>query len=94
MISAEKALEMGLVNLVVKDNKLQSAGEKLMEEILDNAPVSVKLTWEAIHRGLNLSLEESAKLGADYFGLTASTEDFKEGTKAFLSKKRPSFKGK
>jgi hypothetical protein len=37
-----------------------------------------------------LPLEESAKLGADYFGLVASTEDFKEGTGAFLNKKKPS----
>jgi enoyl-CoA hydratase len=94
MISAEKALEMGLVNLVVNDGKLQIEGETLMEEILNSAPLSVKFTWEAIHRGLNLPLEESAKLGADYFGLIASTEDFKEGTEAFLNKKKPSFKGK
>jgi enoyl-CoA hydratase len=94
MISAEKALEIGLVNLVVDNGKLQNKGEKLMEEILNNAPVSVNFTWEAIHRGLNLPLEESAKLGADYFGLIASTEDFKEGTEAFLNKKKPSYKGK
>jgi enoyl-CoA hydratase len=93
-ISAEKALEMGLVNLVVDNDKLRSEGEKLMEEILNNAPLSVKFTWEAIHRGLNLPLEESANLGADYFGLIASTEDFKEGTDAFLNKKNPSYKGK
>jgi enoyl-CoA hydratase len=94
LISAEKALEMGLVNLVVDNGKLQNEGEKLMEEILHNAPVSVNFTWEAIHRGLNLPLEESAKLGADYFGLIASTEDFKEGTDAFLNKKKPSYKGR
>jgi enoyl-CoA hydratase len=94
MISAEKALEVGLVNLVVDHDTLHSEGEKIMEEILDNAPLSVKFTWEAIHRGLNLSLEESAKLGADYFGLIASTEDFKEGTDAFLNKKNPTYKGK
>jgi enoyl-CoA hydratase len=94
MISAEKALEMGLVNLVVDNDKLQSEGEQLMHEIFNNAPISVNFTWEAIHRGLNLPLEESAKLGADYFGLVASTEDFKEGTGAFLNKKKPSYKGR
>lgn len=94
MISAEKALEMGLVNEVVTRDKLQNEGEKLMEEILNNAPVSVNFTWEAIHRGLNLPLEESAKLGADYFGLIASTDDFKKGTEAFLNKKKASYRGK
>jgi enoyl-CoA hydratase len=94
LISAEKALEIGLVNLVVDNRKLKNESEKLMEEILNNAPIAVNFTWEAIHRGLNLPLEESAKLGADYFGLIASTEDFKEGTEAFLNKKKPSYKGK
>ena len=94
MISAEKALEMGLVNIVVTQDKLQNEGEKLMEEILNNAPVSVNFTWEAIHRGLNLPLEESAKLGADYFGLIAATDDFKKGTEAFLNKKKASYRGK
>ena len=94
MISAEKAFEMGLVNLVVDSDNLQSEGEKLMEEILCNAPISVNLTWEAIHRGLNLPLEESAKLGGDYFGLIASTDDFREGTKSFLNKIKPAYVGK
>lgn len=93
MILAEKALEIGLVNMVVDNDKLQSEGEQLMNEILDNAPISVNFTWEAIHRGLNLPLEESAKLGADYFGLVASSEDFKEGTDAFLNKRKPFYKG-
>jgi len=94
MISAVDALEMGLVNAVVDNSNLQSAGEKLMREIFDNAPVAVRFTWEALHRGLNMTGEESAKLGADYFGLAASTEDFREGTGAFLKKKNPSYKGK
>lgn len=50
------------------------------------------MTWEAIHRGGNLTLEESARIGADYFGLIASTEDFREGTKSFLEKIKPLFK--
>jgi len=94
MISAQKAFEMGLVNLVAEKDTLQADGERLMSEILSNGPVAVKFTWEALHRGLNLSIEESAKLGADYFGLIAATEDFKAGTGAFLKKKAPVFKGK
>jgi enoyl-CoA hydratase len=94
MISAQRALEMGLVNLVVERDDLRSAGERLMREILSNAPVAVRFTWESIHRGLNLSLEESARLGADYFGLVASTEDFREGTGAFLDRRNPSYKNR
>lgn len=94
MISAEEALEMGLINAVAENDTLQSAGEKMMKEIIDNAPIAVRFTWEALHRGLNMTIEESAKLGADYFGLAASTEDFREGTMAFLKKRKPLYKGK
>ena len=54
----------------------------------------MKLTWEALHRGLNMTLEESALLGEDYFGLAASTDDFRAGLKAFLEKTTPSFTGR
>ena len=94
MISAHKAFEIGLVNLVTEKDSLQAEGERLMNEILSNGPIAVKFTWEAMHRGLNLSIEESAKLGADYFGLIAATKDFKTGTGAFLKKKTPTFEGK
>ena len=94
LMSAEEAQHTGLVNRVVETEKLLQETETLVLEILSQAPVSVKMTWEAIHRGLNITLEESTLLGADYFGLVASTEDFREGTKSFLEKTTPSFGGK
>jgi enoyl-CoA hydratase len=87
LLTAEEALQVGLVNRVVDGEHLLPETERLVEEVLSNAPIAVRLTWEAMHRGLNLSLEESAALGADCFGLVASTEDFRTGTKAFLEKK-------
>ena len=94
LMSAEEAQHMGLVNRVVETEKLLQETETLVLEILSQAPVSVRMTWEAIHRGLNLTLEESTLLGADYFGLVACTEDFREGTKSFLEKTTLSFGGK
>lgn len=93
-ISADEAYRLGLVNRIVEPGKALSEAEALIQEILSQAPLAVKLTWEAIHRGGNLALEESALLGADYFGLIASTEDFREGTKSFIEKIPPSFKGR
>jgi enoyl-CoA hydratase len=94
LITAEEALQVGLVCKVVEAENLLSTAEDLLLHILSHSPVAIRLTWEALHRGLNLSLEESALLGADYFGLVASSEDFRIGTKAFLEKTRPSFAGR
>lgn len=92
-MGAEEALRVGLVNRVVESEMLLRETQEIVREILAQAPVAVGMTWEAIHRGLGLSEEESALLGADYFGLVASTEDFREGTRAFLEKTKPSFRG-
>jgi enoyl-CoA hydratase len=94
LVTAEEALRLGLINRVVEPENLLSEAENLVLEILSQSAVAVRMTWEAIHRGMNLTLEESTLLGADYFGLVASTEDFREGTKAFLQKTTPSFKGR
>jgi len=93
-VSAKEALDIGLVNKVTTPEYLRIEGEKLLKEILQNAPIAVNLTWEAIRRGLSLSIDESAQLGADYFGLIASTEDFRIGTEAFLKKQKAKYKGK
>ncbi|HSN93070.1 MAG TPA: enoyl-CoA hydratase-related protein [Anaeromyxobacteraceae bacterium] len=93
LVGADRALEMGLVNEVVEPAELLPRSEALVREILSRSPLAVRMTWEAVHRGLNLSLEESALLGADYFGLVAATSDFREGTRAFLEKAAPSFTG-
>ncbi len=93
MIGAEEALQLGLINRVTSADNLQAEGEKLLAEILQNAPVAVNLSWDAIHRGMDLSVDESAKLGADAFGLVATTQDFSIGTEAFLKKQKPEFNG-
>jgi len=93
VVTAEEALNLGLVHQVVEAENLLSAAEDVLLTILSHSPVAIRLTWEALHRGMNLSLEESVLLGADYFGLAAASDDFRNGTKAFLEKTRPSFPG-
>jgi enoyl-CoA hydratase len=94
LITADEALRIGLVNQVVEPAALLPQAETLAQEILSQSPLAVKLTWEAIHHGLNVSLEESAALGADCFGLIAASDDFRIGTKAFLEKKSPCYTGR
>jgi enoyl-CoA hydratase len=94
LLTAEEALHLGLVNRAVAPGRLLAETENLVREILSRSASAVRMTWEAVHRGLNLTLEESTLLGADYFGLAAATEDFRTGTQAFLEKTAPSFSGR
>jgi enoyl-CoA hydratase len=92
-LTANEALQIGLVQTVVESEKLMAEAEAMVRDILAQSPIAVQLTWEALHRGLNMTLEESALLGADYFGLVASTNDFRVGTKAFIEKTNPAYTG-
>lgn len=94
MVEANEALQIGLIHRVVESENLKIEGAKLLQEILQNSPIAVNLTWEAVHRGLDLPIDESARLGADHFGLVAATTDFREGTNAFLNKQKANFTGK
>jgi enoyl-CoA hydratase len=94
MISAEEALRIGLVNHVYEAGELLPAAEALAKKIIANAPLGVKFTMEAIERGAEMPLEEALFLEATLFGLVASTEDMREGTRAFLEKRAARFQGK
>lgn len=93
-IEAREACRIGLVNRVTAPDKLIPTAEKLLQTIFKKGPVAVKLALEAIHHGLNMSLEEGVQLEANLFGMCFSTEDMKEGTQAFIEKREPQFKGK
>jgi enoyl-CoA hydratase len=88
-VDAEEALRIGLVQFVAQADRLMDEAEAVVRDILAQSPAAVRLTWEAVHRGLNMTLEESADLGADFFGLVAATEDFRTGTQAFVDKGTP-----
>jgi enoyl-CoA hydratase len=60
--------------------------EALLQEVVAQSSTAVSLTWEAMHRGLNLTLKESTLFGADYFGLVASSDEFRQRTTSFLKK--------
>lgn len=93
-IDAREALRIGLVTRVVPADALMAEADKLMRAILANAPIALKLTLEAVDRGLEMTLEEGLALEADAFGLVAASEDMKEGLNAFLQKRPPRFEGK
>lgn len=88
-IKADEALTMGLVNKVA-ENAMDEARE-LMSAILKNAPIAVKNAIKAVYHSDDAS---GFQIEADLFGRLCNTEDFKEGTSAFLEKRKPEFKGK
>jgi enoyl-CoA hydratase/carnithine racemase len=94
MISAQEAYRIGLVNEVVPAANLIGRAEEILKQIASNAPVAVRLSLEAVNRGMNTSQSEGFALEASYFGLCAATEDKKEGASAFLEKRAPQFLGR
>lgn len=93
-VSAKEALRLGLVNKVVPSAELFSAAEKLAREIASLAPLAIRSCLKAVTEGLTLPLAEGLKLEADLFSQLFQTEDMREGTRAFLEKRPPVFKGR
>lgn len=87
-VKAEQALELGLVNKVSED--AEQAAHELFDNILKNGPVAVSKAIAAVYHSDD---SKGFQVEADLFGLLCDTEDFKEGTEAFLEKRKPDFKG-
>lgn len=92
-VTADEALRIGLVNRVVPASELMSTCRTLAAELAGRAPLATKYILDAVNRGLGLPLDEGQALEASLFGLTAATADMREGTRAFLEKRKPAFKG-
>jgi enoyl-CoA hydratase len=92
-VTAAEALQIGLVNRVVPAADLLAEAKALAAELAGKAPIAVQYIIEAVHRGLEVSFDKGQFLEAALFGLVASTDDMREGTKAFLEKRKPDFRG-
>lgn len=90
-VGAEEALSMGLVNYVADD--VLSKAREVAEQMLKNAPIALSLVKEAVRRGLSGDLDAGLEIEADLFGMAVATKDFREGTSAFLEKRRADFRG-
>jgi enoyl-CoA hydratase len=93
-ITAEEAYRIGLVNRVVPAAQLSETAKSLARTLAEKAPVAARYIIDAVNRGLEMPMPEAQLYEATLFGLVSTTEDMREGTKAFLEKRRAQFKGR
>ncbi|KOA18307.1 putative enoyl-CoA hydratase echA8 [Clostridium homopropionicum DSM 5847] len=88
LIDAQKALQIGLVNSVVAPEALLDEAKKLAGEIASKAPVAVKLSKQAINRGMQVDMDTAIMIEAEVFGECFSTEDQTDAMTAFVEKRK------
>ena len=93
-IGADEALRIGLVNRVVPAAELMTVARALAGRLAMNAPIATAYIISAINKGLEMPFGEACAYEAALFAVLASTEDMREGTQAFLEKRKPAFKGR
>ena len=92
-IDADEALHIGLVNMVVEDEKLMETAEKIAGKIASKSTVQIQFIKELVNRCADIDLNSANSMEISYFASGFSTKDQKEGMKAFLEKRKPEFKG-
>ncbi|HEY0285090.1 MAG TPA: enoyl-CoA hydratase-related protein [Vicinamibacterales bacterium] len=93
-ISASEALAIGLINRVVPAADLMNDARALAEELATKPPIAIRYAMAAINSGLEMPFAEACQLEATLFGLVTASEDMREGTRAFLEKRKAVFTGK
>jgi enoyl-CoA hydratase len=93
-VAAAEAERIGLVNRIVPAAELMAEARKLAAHLAAQAPVAIRYIIAAINKGMEMPFAEGAVFEATLFGLVAATDDWREGTRAFLDKRKAEFKGR
>lgn len=93
-IDAARALQLGLVNRVVAAGELQATTLQLAQQLADAAPLALRGILDAIQIGGESAIEQGLEYETAQFGLLFSSEDMREGTRAFLERRPPQFRNR
>lgn len=93
-INAERALQLGIVNRVVPAAELEAETTKLATQLANAAPLALRGMIDCVNVGSECGIEEGLEYESAQFGLMFATDDMREGTGAFLEKRKPSFHGR
>jgi len=94
MINAEEAYRIGLVNKVFEREELLEKTTEIAKKLNAKGQIAIRASLDAVVNGAGMSLKDALTYEASLFALSCTTEDFKEGTSAFLQKRKPEFKNK
>jgi enoyl-CoA hydratase len=93
-ISAERALLLGIVNRVVPAAELEDETTKVAAQLAASAPLALRATLDVVNIGGECGIEEGLQYETAQFGLMFSTDDMREGTRAFTERRKPQFTGR
>ena len=93
-VTAQRAYEMGFLNRVVAADQVMPEARKLAGQIAENAPLAVQTFKELAYKGQNMATEDICRMTYQAYDRLLSTEDSKEGPRAFAEKRKPQWKGR
>ena len=94
MIDALKALELGLITEIVESSQLVARAQEIARLLCSKSALITKYILQSVDQGLNANMDEALDIETRLFGKACETEDMKEGTSAFIEKRKPAFKGR
>ena len=92
-VDAQRALQLGIVNRVVPAAELEAQTMALAEQLAQSAPLALRGMIDCVNIGGECGIEEGLEYESVQFGLVFSTQDMREGTAAFLERRKPAFRG-
>ena len=93
LIDAAEAQRIGLVSEVIPESTFATRVDEILQGLLGKGPIALRLGKEAVHKAMDLTLDQGMRLEEDLYALLQTTRDRAEGVQAFLEKRKPTFTG-